>query len=154
MPKFDFKLPYKERLSPAETDQLKKRLVDLLRRDPKAFSEWWSFHIEGRPPLDLSGVDLSGIELYGSLYMFKLNLVGANFSGATLFNVSLSYGDLEGANFAGAKLTDVRFDDCYLADANFEGAEGLGTCTFTGARMDKRTKLTVLKAISDTIQEV
>lgn len=66
--------------------------------------------------IDLSGADLTGANLAGA------KLMGANFSGATLIGANLAGVDAREANFTGADLTDAVTAGARLDDANMSGA--------------------------------
>ena len=66
--------------------------------------------------VDLSGADLTGANFAGA------KLIGVNFSGATLVGANLAGTDAREANFTGADLTDAVTAGARLDNANMAGA--------------------------------
>jgi uncharacterized protein YjbI with pentapeptide repeats len=86
--------------------------------------------------LNLSGADLSGANLHKA-NLINTNLSEADLSGADLTNAQIFQTNFTGANLTGADLSDTQvlsanFTDADLTDANLDGARLRGT-VFNGA---------------------
>jgi len=66
---------------------------------------------------------------------YKVELVGADFSGANLEGVDLSGANLDGANFSKANLRDANFSGASLVGANFFMAN-LACANLAGANLE------------------
>jgi len=112
----------------------KKKIINLLRTDVRAFNKWR----EENPKaiIDVSNSDLSSMDLsWANFYM--ANLSGANLSSSDLFKSNFSYADLSRsnlsdadsqwanfymANFSYVKMHNANFSDSYFRGVNFSCA--------------------------------
>jgi hypothetical protein len=78
--------------------------------------------------INMSGADLSGASLSGA------NLSGASLSGANLSGANLSYTSLSGANLSGASLSGASLSGASLSGASLSGAN-LSGASLSGASL-------------------
>ena len=93
------------------------------------------FKEEDRSKINLMGANFSGARLYAANFS-GANLDRANFSGANLDRANFSGANLYGANFSGANLDMANFSGANLYGANFSGAN-LDRANFSGANLDR-----------------
>ena len=128
--------PEEQELLDSSLDVIRARTLSILRRfekDAERKASVIRFLIEteivGKSKLNLSGADLSGANLPVA------NLSGADLSGADLSGADLPVANLSGANLSGAKLIDANLLFANLSGANLDNAQ-LSKANLTGAKLD------------------
>jgi uncharacterized protein YjbI with pentapeptide repeats len=144
---FGVTLPSADEVKARRTEQeaAATRERDALMRKirAKGTSAWSSMDYHVRNRIDLSGADLSGAKL-DKLEMWGRKLKGANFAGSSLVEAEFWNGELPSADFSNANLKNARLENAVLngvkfRKANLTGAKLTNTkllgADFTGAKL-------------------
>ena len=112
-------------MAAAQAAAPKARLVELLKKG--RWQDALSLNkAKGKERLDLGGADLSGANLtkanLADADLEWANLSGANLTRASLFGANLTGANLTGADLSGANLTATNLTDANLTGANLSGA--------------------------------
>ena len=138
--------PEEKELLDSALDVIRARTLSILRRfenDAERKTSVINFLIEteiiGKSKLNLSGAELSGANLLGAelsrANLSRANLSGAELSGANLRGANLEWAKLQGANLENAKFKEANLECANLRGARLEGAN-LEGANLEGARLE------------------